>query len=120
MAKVFIKKRRARPFWFGHPWVFSGAIDRVKGRAQSGDVVTLHDDSGKRIGYGFYNELSQIRGIGPGFAKALREAGVETFAQIGRWNQDDIERVASLLGTHAKRIHNDRWIEQARALDRDR
>ena len=46
MAKVFIKPRRARPFWFGHPWVFSGAIDRVRGQLRNGDVVDVCDDKG--------------------------------------------------------------------------
>ena len=61
MAKVFIKERKARPFWFGHPWVFSGAIDRVKGRVADGDVVELCDHKGNTIGEGFYNGRSQIR-----------------------------------------------------------
>ena len=26
MAEVFVKKGKARPFWFRHPWVFSGAV----------------------------------------------------------------------------------------------
>ena len=61
MAKVFIKPRRARPFWFGHPWVFSGAIDRVRGQLRNGDVVDVCDDKGRMIGQGFWNEHSQIR-----------------------------------------------------------
>jgi 23S rRNA (cytosine1962-C5)-methyltransferase len=61
MAKVFVQPRKARPFWFGHPWVFSGAVDRVKGRVQDGDVVELCDSEGRLIGRGFYNEKSQIR-----------------------------------------------------------
>ena len=61
MAKVFIKPRRARPFWFGHPWVFSGAIDRVRGQLRNGDVVEVCDEKGRVIGQGFWNEQSQIR-----------------------------------------------------------
>jgi 23S rRNA (cytosine1962-C5)-methyltransferase len=61
MAKVFVKHRRARPFWFGHPWVFAGAVDRVRGQIRDGDVVELCDDQGQAIGQGFYNSKSQIR-----------------------------------------------------------
>jgi 23S rRNA (cytosine1962-C5)-methyltransferase len=61
MAKVFVKHRRARPFWFGHPWVFAGAVDRVRGQVRDGDVVELCDDQGQLIGHGFYNSKSQIR-----------------------------------------------------------
>ncbi|HYC77951.1 MAG TPA: class I SAM-dependent rRNA methyltransferase, partial [Planctomycetota bacterium] len=61
MAKVFVQPRKARPFWFGHPWVFSGAIDRVRGKLKDGDVVDLCDHEGRLIGQGFYNGKSQIR-----------------------------------------------------------
>jgi 23S rRNA (cytosine1962-C5)-methyltransferase len=60
MARVILKFRKARPFWFGHPWVFTGAIDRVKGQVADGDVVELVDDSGRLIGEGFWNSKSQI------------------------------------------------------------
>jgi 23S rRNA (cytosine1962-C5)-methyltransferase len=60
-AKVFVKHRRARPFWFGHPWVFAGAVDRVRGQVEDGDQVELCDDRGQLIGWGFFNSKSQIR-----------------------------------------------------------
>jgi len=60
MARVILKPRRARPFWYGHPWVFSGAVERVKGRAEDGHVVTLHDAEGRCIGHGFFNSGSRI------------------------------------------------------------
>lgn len=60
-AKVFVKHRRARPFWFGHPWVFAGAVDRVRGQIKDGDIVELCDDQGHTIGQGFFNSKSQIR-----------------------------------------------------------
>lgn len=61
MARVILKERKARPFWFGHPWVFSGAVDRVKGRVRDGDSVEVRDASGKLVGHGFWNARSQIR-----------------------------------------------------------
>ncbi|HMS15587.1 MAG TPA: class I SAM-dependent rRNA methyltransferase [Planctomycetota bacterium] len=61
MAKVFLKQRKARPFWFGHPWVFSGAIDRVRGKVKDGEIVELCDFEGQVIGTGFYNSKSQIQ-----------------------------------------------------------
>src|SRR5262249_43378374 len=60
-AKVLVKHRRARPFWFGHPWVFAGAVDRVRGQVADGDVVELCDHEGHSIGWGFFNSKSQIR-----------------------------------------------------------
>lgn len=60
-ARVFLKPRKAKPFWYGEPWVFDGSIDRVKGRVAGGDVVEVVDDEGRRIGSGFYNGASVIR-----------------------------------------------------------
>lgn len=64
------------------------------------------------------DELVHISGVGPAFAKALREAGIDTYAQIAAWTDSDIERYATALGAHAKRIRTDRWVEQARELAR--
>lgn len=60
MAKVFVKERKARPFWFGHPWVFSGAIEKVRGQPEPGGIVELCDHAGQSIGQGFWNQKSQI------------------------------------------------------------
>lgn len=60
-ATVNLKKGRARPFWYRHPWVYSGAIHRVDGKPENGDVVDLIDSSGRFVGRGFYNGGSQIR-----------------------------------------------------------
>ncbi len=60
-ARVTLRKGRARPFWFRHPWVFSGAVHRVEGEPADGSVVELHDHDGRFVGRGFYNGASQIR-----------------------------------------------------------
>jgi 23S rRNA (cytosine1962-C5)-methyltransferase len=59
-AKVVLRRGRARPLWFGHPWVYANAIDRLEGVAEPGAVVTLVDHDGRVIGRGFYNPRSQI------------------------------------------------------------
>jgi len=64
------------------------------------------------------DELTQIVGVGPGFAKAMREAGIDTYAQVAAWTDHDIERYAAALGAHVKRIRTDRWVEQAGELAR--
>ncbi|MBN2490034.1 MAG: class I SAM-dependent rRNA methyltransferase [Planctomycetes bacterium] len=61
MARVYVQKGKARPFWFRHPWVFSGAVERVEGHARDGDIVTVLDCAGGFIGAGLYNSRSQIR-----------------------------------------------------------
>ncbi len=59
-ARVVLKKGRARPLWFGHPWVYANAVGRVEGQPEPGDVVDLLDHDGRMIGRGFYNPRSQI------------------------------------------------------------
>jgi 23S rRNA (cytosine1962-C5)-methyltransferase len=58
---VFLKRGRANPLWQGHPWVFSGAIEREEGSPAPGDVVEVRDVEGRFIGRGFHNARSQIR-----------------------------------------------------------
>jgi 23S rRNA (cytosine1962-C5)-methyltransferase len=59
-ARVVLRQGRARPLWFGHPWVYANAVERLDGEAAPGDVVTLVDHDGRFIGRGLYNPRSQI------------------------------------------------------------
>jgi len=59
-AAVYLKRGRANPVWRGHPWVFSGAIERTVGRAEPGDVADVYDADQRLIGVGFLNPRSQI------------------------------------------------------------
>ena len=59
-ARVILRPGRARPLWFGHPWVYANGIERVDGDAAPGDVVSLCDHDGRLIGRGLYNPRSQI------------------------------------------------------------
>ena len=45
-AKVVLRRGRARPLWFGHPWVYANAVDRIEGQANAGDAVSLVDHDG--------------------------------------------------------------------------
>src|SRR3569623_350721 len=59
-AKVVLRRGRARPLWFGHPWVYANAVDRVEGQANAGDAVSLADHDGRLLGRGFFNPRSQV------------------------------------------------------------
>jgi 23S rRNA (cytosine1962-C5)-methyltransferase len=59
-GKVVLRRGRARPLWFGHPWVYANALDRVEGNPDPGAVVSLLDHDGRFIGRGIYNSRSQI------------------------------------------------------------
>lgn len=61
MNDVFIKKGREKSLVRRHPWVFSGAIDRVEGRPEPGDVVRIRDAAGSAAAVGYYNDASKIQ-----------------------------------------------------------
>ncbi|MDB4896670.1 MAG: putative SAM-dependent methyltransferase [Firmicutes bacterium] len=44
----------------GHPWVFKGEIDKVRGEYAPGDIVTVVDHRGVFLGKGYINPKSQI------------------------------------------------------------
>jgi 23S rRNA (cytosine1962-C5)-methyltransferase len=58
--EVFLKKGRARSVQRRHPWVFSGAIARVSGEPEDGDVVDVRDVGGNRLARGTWSSRSQI------------------------------------------------------------
>jgi hypothetical protein len=60
MSKIFLKKGREKAPAYGHPWVFSGAIERVEGAVDAGGIVDLFSHGGEFIGRGYYNPCSQI------------------------------------------------------------
>lgn len=64
------------------------------------------------------DDLTRIKGIGPKYARLLREAGTTTFAQIAAWTGEDVARAADALGIPASRITKAGWIEAAAKLAR--
>lgn len=60
-ATVFVKPKRARPFFGRHPWVLDSAVQRVEGAPSAGDVVDLVTHDGRFIGRGLWNGSSRLR-----------------------------------------------------------
>ena len=60
MIEVILKKGKEKAVTQRHPWVFSGAIERVKGKPVNGEIVRLADATGKFMAYGFYNDQSRV------------------------------------------------------------
>ena len=58
---VTLKRGRARPFWFGCPIVFSGAVESVAGNPAPGALVQVLDAEGRPVGHGFFNPASAYR-----------------------------------------------------------
>lgn len=61
MQVVYLKQGRERPVLNGHPWVFSGAIDRIEGAQDEIGVADVFDFRKSWLARGLYNPKSQIR-----------------------------------------------------------
>ena len=61
MLKITLKRERERSLLRRHPWVFSGAIDKVLGDPQVGDTVSVFANDGRFLGHGAWNPVSNIR-----------------------------------------------------------
>lgn len=60
MKQVVLKTGRDRPIRQRHPWIFSGAIDRIDPAAADGDVVDVVTRQGEFLARGYLNRRSQI------------------------------------------------------------
>jgi 23S rRNA (cytosine1962-C5)-methyltransferase len=60
-AALFLKAGREKSLLRRHPWVFSGAIDRVAGRPAAGDTVAIRAASGAFLAWAAHSPQSQIR-----------------------------------------------------------
>lgn len=71
MAELTLKSGREKPLLRRHPWVFSGAIARVRGDPGIGETVEIISGQGEWLARGAYSPHSKIR------------------ARIWTWNQDE-------------------------------
>ncbi|MGP0874311.1 23S rRNA (cytosine(1962)-C(5))-methyltransferase RlmI [Serratia sp. CY74907] len=59
--RLHLAKGREKSLLRRHPWVFSGAVQRVEGKAHSGETIDILDSQGKWLARGTYSPESQIR-----------------------------------------------------------
>jgi 23S rRNA (cytosine1962-C5)-methyltransferase len=58
---IQLKKGREKSLQRRHPWLFSGAVEKVTGNPAAGDTVDVHDAAGKPLARAAYSPSSQIR-----------------------------------------------------------
>ncbi len=58
--KVILKPNRDKPLRQKHPWIFSGALDRIDPAIVDGDVVDVVTSQGEFLARGYLNRHSQI------------------------------------------------------------
>jgi len=60
MIDVVLKKGKQKAALQKHPWIFSGAIDKVKGAPVNGEVVKVLAADQSFLAYGYYNNQSRV------------------------------------------------------------
>ncbi len=60
MIDIILKKGKEKAVLQKHPWLFSGAVEGIKGKPDNGEVVRLIDSKGQFMAYGFYNAQSRV------------------------------------------------------------
>lgn len=91
--KVWLKQGREKSLLRRHPWVFSGAIERVEGSPAPGDTVEIVSSSGGLLGRAAYSPASQIRArvwtfhadeaVDPAFLRRRLERAIESRRRLG-------------------------------------
>jgi len=61
MDQLILKPGREKSLARRHPWIFSGAIDRVQGSPQAGATVAVRSASGVFLAWAAFSPASQIR-----------------------------------------------------------
>jgi len=61
MNVLVLKPGREKSLKRRHPWIFSGAIERVVGKPQAGDTVEVRSADGATLAMAAYSPQSQIR-----------------------------------------------------------
>jgi NADH-quinone oxidoreductase subunit E len=62
------------------------------------------------------DDLTVIKGIGPGLARQLNGLGVYKLAQLAEFSEEDLTWIDANLSSFKGRCFRDDWIGQAKAL----
>ena len=62
------------------------------------------------------DDLTRIKGIGPGLARQLNELGIQSFRQLAALSRDELAALDEKLTTIKGRCFRDDWVGQAKKL----
>jgi 23S rRNA (cytosine1962-C5)-methyltransferase len=93
MAFVYLKSGREKSLGRRHPWIFSGAVERVEGEPEAGDTVEVLSHAGLFLARAAYSPASQIRlrvwtfdeaeAVDAGFLRARLERALALRRKLG-------------------------------------
>ena len=58
--RCYLKPEKEKPIEGFHPWIFSGAIDKIDEDYKAGDLVKVYSSQNRFLGTGYLNPRSQI------------------------------------------------------------
>jgi len=61
LPSITLKKSRDKILERKHPWIFSGALEKVDGNPSNGETVQIFTSEKKLVGFGSFSPSSQIR-----------------------------------------------------------
>ena len=101
MAEVTLKAGREKSVLRRHPWIYSGAIQRVSGEPDLGGTVLIRSAAGQALAQGAYSPNSNIR------------------VRIWTWDPDEAidedffhRRLARAISTREMLSENTGWLER--------
>jgi 23S rRNA (cytosine1962-C5)-methyltransferase len=93
MAEIILKAGRERSLLRRHPWIFSGALDVVNGKADPGETVRVLDSRHEFLAWASYNPFSKITArvwsfeendeVGPGFFRRRLSTAIAARFPLG-------------------------------------
>lgn len=60
MIELVLKKGKEKAAWQKHPWIFSGAVDKIKGKPENGEIVKVLAADQSFLAYGYFNGQSRV------------------------------------------------------------
>nr|WP_294898369.1 class I SAM-dependent rRNA methyltransferase [uncultured Pedobacter sp.] len=60
MVSILLKKGKEKAVLQRHPWIFSGAVQNIKGKPENGELVAVYSSTNEFLAYGYYNNESRV------------------------------------------------------------
>ncbi|HEY6555757.1 MAG TPA: hypothetical protein VI072_00735 [Polyangiaceae bacterium] len=92
------------------------ALRAAESRAAPAELETPPPAASGPVQVSPQDNLKKIRGIGPKFERALKAAGLYTYAQIAALGDDGVRDLARALRISPDRIRREGWVERAQEL----
>lgn len=77
MAGIIVKPRSR--IFHGHDWVYSSEVQKIFGKPEPGDVISIKDFKDRKLGTAIYNPESQI--IGRRFSRRTQKLDLDFFVR---------------------------------------